>query len=255
MPKVARMMSFRPTISALAQTLAVACAASLACSSLAEARTHHGGRALGEPVVVELFTAQGCSTCPKANGVIGDLMARKGVLPLTFSVDYWDYLGWEDTLAKSEFSARQRAYAQRMKVREIYTPEIVVGGAAESPALDQKKIGGLIAAAQDRHRRGPHIRFYRRGARVSVSGSAAEGQGEVWLIRYDPAPQTVKVKAGENRGQSVTVRNAVRELKRLGPWRGAAKTYVAPPAEDPGLKTVVIVQAPKGGRILASAKG
>ena len=230
-----------------------ACAVLLALTSGAEARARRHAHGAGEPVVVELYTAQGCSNCTKANGVIGDLGAKKGVIPLTFSVDLWDYLGWSDTLAQPEFTARQRAYAQRLKVREIYTPEIVVQGEGEGLATDHARIDALIAKAQGERRGGPHIRFLRHDARVRISGPGPAG--EVWLIRYDPAPQTVKVKSGETKGQTVTARNAVRDLKKLGAWRGALKTYALPKPDDAGLKTVVLVQAPKGGRILAAARG
>jgi hypothetical protein len=253
MPKVRRMTtSFRLRFCA---SVIACCAVLIALPGAGEARARHHGHVAHEPVVVELYTAQGCATCPKANGVIGDLASKKGVLPLTFSVDYWDYLGWSDTLAKPEFTARQRAYAGRLKVREIYTPEIVVDGAAEGAALEQKKIGNLIDQAETHPLHGPHLRFSRHGTRVSVSGRDSGGRSDVWLIRYAPDPQTVKIKAGENKGQTVTVRNAVRELKRLGIWRGAAKTYSIEPADDKSLKTVVLVQAPHGGRILAAARG
>jgi hypothetical protein len=229
------------------------CAAILALGGAgAEARARHPA---GGPVVVELFTAQGCATCPQANGLIGDLAAKKGVLPLTFSVDYWDYLGWTDTLAMPEFTARQRAYVQKLKVREIYTPEIVVEGAAEGSALERKTVDGLIDDAADKRRHGPRVRLHRHGTRAVVSGPVSDPRADVWLIRYDPQPQSVKIKAGENKGQTVTVRNAVRELKRLGPWNGSTKTYAIAPAKDKELKTLVIVQGAKGGRILGSARG
>ncbi len=250
MPKVAGMTSFRPSVRAAA----VACALLLALeTSGAQARAHRHGHGAVEPVVVELYTAQGCSNCTKANGVIGDLNAKKGVIPLTFSVDLWDYLGWSDTLAQPEFTARQRAYAGRLKVREIYTPEIVVQGEAEGLATDHAKIDGLITKAQSARRHGPFIRFLRHDAHVRVSGPGQAG--DVWLIRYNPAPQSVRVKSGEAKGQTVTVKNAVRELKKLGVWRGALKIYPLSKADDSSLKTVVIVQAPKGGRILAAARG
>lgn len=251
MPKVARMTtSFRLSIRAPA----AACTLLLALSAgSAEARVRHHAHGAGEPVVVELYTAQGCSNCTKANGVIDELGSKKGVIPLTFSVDLWDYLGWSDTLAQPEFTARQRAYAQRLRVREIYTPEIVVQGEAEGLATDHAKIDDLIAKAEAVRRHGPHIRFLRHDVRVRISGPGAAG--DVWLIRYDPAPQTVKVKSGEAKGQTVTVKNAVRDLKKLGAWRGALKTYALPKPDAAGLKTVVLVQAPKGGRILAAARG
>jgi hypothetical protein len=251
MPKVARMMT---SVRLLTRVCASACAMGLVLTDGgAQARAHRHAHGAGQPVVVELYTAQGCSNCVKANGVIGDLGADKSVIPLTFSVDLWDYLGWADTLAQPEFTARQRAYAQRLKVREIYTPEIVVQGEAEGLATDRAKTDALIAKAESAPRHGPHIRFLRHDARVRISGPG-EG-GDVWLIRYDPAPQTVKVKSGETKGQTVTVRNGVRSLKKLGVWRGSLKTYVLPKADDANLKTVILVQTPRGGRILAAARG
>ena len=231
---------------------AAAVLVAITVSGGAQAHTRHRVRN-AEPVVVELYTAQGCATCVKANGVIGDLGGKKGVIPLTFSVDIWDYLGWPDTLSKPEFTTRQRAYAARLKVREIYTPEIVVQGEAEGLATDSDKIADLIAKAEAQPRHGPHIRFLRHDSRVRIAGPGE--RGDVWLVRYDPDPQSVKVKAGDNKGQTVTVRNAVRELIKLGAWRGALQTYVLPKPTEAGLKTVVLVQAPRGGRIFAAARG
>jgi hypothetical protein len=205
-------------------------------------------------VVVELYTAQGCSTCPKANSVVADLEAKKGVLPLTFSVDYWDYLGWADTLAKPEFAERQRRLAERLKVREIYTPEIIVQGEAEAPALDQSKIDALIEAARRGARKGPRVKVLRHGGRVRVGAAAGAGRADVWLVRYDPAPVSVKIKAGENKGRTVTIHNAVTSVVRLGGWLGQAKTYKVPTSDDEGLRSVILVEGVKGGPILASAR-
>src|SRR5579875_1456339 len=137
------MAKVRRMTTGLRKSLAFAAALVLGCAAVsgAEARVRHRPhKAAAEPVVVELYTAQGCSGCNKANGVIGDLAGRKDLIPLAFSVDYCDYLGWEDSWAKSVFADRQRAYVARLKVREIYTPEIVVQGAAEAPAWDRGKV-------------------------------------------------------------------------------------------------------------------
>src|SRR5579863_8116784 len=92
------------------------------------------GAALARPpVLVELFTAQGCSSCGKANTHVGELAEQKGVLPLTFAVDYWDYLGWKDTFAKPEFTERQKAYDKRLGIADVYTPQVVVDGRLQSP--------------------------------------------------------------------------------------------------------------------------
>jgi hypothetical protein len=202
------------------------------------------------PVLVELFTAQGCSACPDANRFADELAERKGLAVVTFPVDYWDYLGWSDTFAQPEFTARQRAYQMRWKLKEIYTPEIVVGGAKESPGSDREKVEALIK--DEKVGPGPKVQFLRKGTRVAVgNGSAASGTFDVWLMRYDPRKREVKVERGENRGKTVIHRNVVRELVRLGGWSGRARTYTVPDTKVDGLKTLIVVQGVRGGRVLA----
>jgi len=215
------------------------------------------GPALAEkpPVVVELFTAQGCASCPQANKLLGDFADRKGVIALTFPVNYWDYMGWPDTFAHEEFSDRQRAYVARLRLREIYIPEVVVGGQREAPGLERDKINGLIAQVSGERSRGPKLRFLGHGAHILVErGQAPRGGAEVWLVRYDPRARDVRVRAGENRGKTVTQRNVVHELVKLGSWTGRPKSFVIPAPQDDSLKTVVLVQDPRGGRILAAAQ-
>ena len=206
------------------------------------------------PVVVELFTAQGCASCPQANSMLGDIAQTKGLIALTFSVDYWDYLGWRDTFAMPEFTARQRAYVARLKLKEVYTPEIVVGGRREAPGVDQDKIAALVEREAKSRGPAPVVAFSRKGDRVSVGeGDVPRGGGEVWLVRYDPMRREVKVRAGENAGKTVTQINVVRELVRLGPWAGKARSYPVPDASAPDLTAVAILQGKGGGPILAAA--
>jgi hypothetical protein len=202
------------------------------------------------PVVVELFTAQGCSSCVKSGDVLSGLGDKPGLVTLTFAVDYWDYLGWADTFAKPEFADRQRAYMKTLALREVYTPQAVVDGRAETAAVSVDKIQPLIQQAQRDRPNPPQIQFGK--ARVSV-GSAAriKGGGEVWLVRYDPKDQSVQVKSGDNRGQTLVEHNVVRELTRLGAWNGKPKLFHMPDPSADGLMTVVIVQGAHGGRILA----
>ena len=209
------------------------------------------GAAAKPPVLVELFTAQGCGACREANTHLGKLADRPGVLALTFSVDYWDYLGWADTFAKPEYAERQKAYVTRLKLREPYTPQVVVDGREEAQGLKTAEVDRLVRQAAAAPRDPPDIRFV--GARrVDVgSGRVAKGGAEVWLIRYDPREVDVAVKAGDNRGETVVQKNVVRQMQRLGLWRGKPIAFRLPAATEDGLKTVVVVQAPKGGRILA----
>jgi hypothetical protein len=203
------------------------------------------------PVVVELYTAQGCASCGEANAYVAKLAERKDVLALTFPVDYWDYLGWADTFAKPEFADRQKAYVARLSLREPYTPQVVVDGRAEAAGQKSERVERLLRDAERSPRDPPDIRFI-GPRRVDVgSGRAPKGGGEVWLIRYDPREQDVAVKSGDNRGQTIAHKNVVREVTRLGAWRGRPAAYRLPEASDDGLRSVVILQAGRGGRVLA----
>lgn len=202
------------------------------------------------PVVVELFTAQGCSSCGKANQLAADLAQQDGVLALTYSVDYWDYLGWKDTFAKPAFAERQRAYVKKFALRDVPTPQMVVAGRVQASGAKAEAVEDLVKTAAKAPTNPPDMEFVGK-TRVAVgSGPAPRGGGEVWLVRFDPREQEIAVKRGDNRGQTIVHRNVVRELVRLGPWAGRPKLYRLPPATDDDLETVVIVQVAKGGRIL-----
>jgi len=208
------------------------------------------GAAAKPPVLVELFTAQGCGTCRDANSYLARLADRPGVLALTFSVDYWDYLGWTDTFARPEYAERQKAYVNRLKLREPYTPQVVVDGRQEAQGLKTADVDRLVREAAVAPHNPPDIRFV-GGRRVDVgSGRAPKGGAEVWLIRYDPRAVDVAVRAGDNRGETVTQKNVVRQMQRLGLWRGRPIAFRLPAAAEDGLKTAVVVQWPKGGRVL-----
>jgi len=207
------------------------------------------------PIVVELFTAQGCASCRQANRLIAKIADRPGVIALTWSVDYWDYLGWKDTFAQSAFTGRQKTYARRVGPRDVYTPQVVVNGAAEASGDDASDVEALIRKAEHSRRRPPRIRLL-AGGRVSVgNGPAGRATADVWLVRYDPREQSVTVTAGDNRGATVVDRNVVRQFVRLGRWQGHATSYRAPAADEKGLESAVLVQDARGGPILAAADG
>jgi hypothetical protein len=233
-------------LSAVAVSLGVA-----ASTTPAEAARRAHART---PVLVELFTAQGCASCPEADAKLGQLSDRKGVLALTFPVDYWDYLGWRDTLAKPEFTERQRAYVARLKVREIYTPEIVVDGRDEAPGLDQDRIDALIKGAPDSRQDDPSVKLLHGATRVQVRPTRSGRSADVWLVRYDPQQQDVRVKSGDNKGKTVSQRNVVRELVKLGRVSNRAHTFTLPKPGASGLKTVVLMQGVRGGPVLGLAE-
>lgn len=203
------------------------------------------------PVVVELFTAQGCASCAPANSLINQLADRPGVVALTYGVDYWDYLGWSDTFAKPEFAQRQRDYIHLMGLRDVFTPQVVVNGRAQAAGVRPAVVERLVADAGREDINSPQIRV-RPDGRVAVgSGPRPRGGGEVWLVRFDPRQQSVEVRQGDNRGQTVVQRNVVRQIQRLGAWSGRPVLLrAAPAAPDEGLRTLVLVQAMRDGRLV-----
>ncbi len=205
-------------------------------------------------VVVELYTAQGCASCGDANAHVAKLGDKPGVLALTFPVDYWDYLGWADTFAKPEFADRQKAYVAKLSLREPYTPQVVVDGATQAPGAKTERVDQLVAAAEKSRRDPPDVRFSGPNRVYVGSARAPKGGGEVWLVRYDPRQQDVAVKSGDNKGQTIPQKNVVRELVRLGAWRGKPVAFRLPAASEDGLKTVVLIQAGHGGRVLGAAQ-
>jgi hypothetical protein len=228
-------------------------ALALATTADAKGRRHRAAAAPKTPVVVELYTAQGCGNCGEASAYVAKLADRTGVLALTFSVDYWDYLGWADTFAKPEFAERQKAYDSKLAVREPYTPQVVVDGAAQAAGGKPARVDKLVKDAGKDPRSAPDVHFVAQRVYVG-SARPPKGGGEVWLVRYDPKTQEVAVKTGDNKGQTIVEKNVVRELERLGAWRGKPVAFRLPAAADEGLKTAVIVQGAKGGRVVTAAE-
>ena len=205
------------------------------------------------PILVELFTSQGCATCNKANDLAGRMADRPGVTVITWSVDYWDYLGWKDTSAQPIFAERQRAYDQRLGLRDVYTPQVVVDGGAQGAGDKSDVVEALVRHARRRATAAPEIAMTVSGRIAVGSGRRPKGGADVWLVRYEPGEKVTEVKAGDNRGASVTQRNVVRQLVKLGAWVGRSTSYRAPAGED-GLQSLVIVQLANGGSVVAATK-
>jgi hypothetical protein len=213
-----------------------------------------GGAAARSPVVVELYTAQGCASCEKSNVFAASLAGRAGVTALTFNVDYWDYLGWKDTFAQPEFTERQRTYDKRFGLQDVYTPQFVIDGGAQASGDKQAEVETLVRAARRAAApRSPRI-TPRADGTIAVEGSRTRREADIWLVRYDPRTRNVQVKEGDNRGQTVSGRNVVRQLVDLGPWSGARHVFHLPAPPEEGLSTLVLVQSAKGGRILEAVR-
>jgi hypothetical protein len=226
--------------------IGLAAALALATPALAQAPVR-----MGPVQVVELYTSQGCSSCPPANAAVAQLSNRPEVLALSFGVTYWDDLGWKDTFAQKKFTDRQWDYAKGLRHDNVGTPQVVVNGRTDIVGQSVGEIDGALRRAA-LPAGGPQITFITGG--VTIAGLAPTRAAEVWLVRYDPNTVQVPVKRGENTGKTLPHKNVVRELTRLGDWNGGAKTYAAP-AGPAGLKTAILVQAGTGGPILAAAKG
>lgn len=174
-----------------------------------------------QPVVIELFTAQGCSSCPPADALLADMADRPDLLALAFHVDYWDYLGWQDGFASPAFTRRQQAYARAFHERGLYTPQIIVGGTDTLLIARPADVETLIAA----HRARPPalaVTVEREGDRHLLTLTPRRGTParlEVLFLRYLPR-RVVQMDAGENRGREVEYRNIVARVDKLADWDG-----------------------------------
>lgn len=214
------------------------------------------GGALAEPaqgpVVVELFTSQGCSSCPPANANLAAIADRPDVLALSFGVTYWDYIGWKDTFAKPEFTNRQYAYVQSLHRATAYTPQMVVMGEMDLIGNSADELDRFIGAAR-KHATHDAPKIELSGGKVLIGAASAPGDAaDVLLVRYDPDIVQVPVARGENTGRTLPHKHVVHELTRLGGWTGAPVSFDLPPASD-GLKTAILVQSAFTGPILAAA--
>ena len=203
------------------------------------------------PTVVELFQSQGCSSCPPANANVMALSGRPDILALSFQVTYWDQLGWKDTFASPQYTARQWDYARGLRHDNVFTPQVVVNGRADVVGVRPGEIEGAVARA-DRGSTGPRIDI--AGGRVTIAGPAPAKPAQVWLVRYDPNVVQVPIRRGENGGRTLPHKNVVRSLTRLGDWSGATNGYALPAPDTSGLKTAILVQAGPGGAIIAAAR-
>jgi hypothetical protein len=182
--------------------------------------------------VVELFTSQGCSSCPPADKIIGELAKDPSVIALSMPIDYWDYLGWKDTLADSRFSARQKAYSHVRGDRDVYTPQVVVNGSTHVIGSDRGKIEGAIDTTKkaDGVMSVP-VSMTLSGKQINVSIPASKGltakHGEVWICSVSKSVP-IKIGRGENRGKEITYYNVVRNLLKVGDWNGNAGSWTVP---------------------------
>jgi hypothetical protein len=205
-------------------------------------------------VVVELYTSQGCSSCPPADEFVAMLASDPRILPLALHVDYWDYIGWADRFAQAKFTDRQRAYAKAIGSRTIYTPQLIIGGADRIEGFAPERTAERLRAHLASGAR-VTLTSTREGDMLVIRAEADPPLDEpvrVQLIRYKPK-ETVKIERGENAGRTITYSNIVTSWDRLGEWDGREPLKITAPyvGDQPG---AVIVQAEGPAAILAAAR-
>ncbi|HUC12608.1 MAG TPA: DUF1223 domain-containing protein [Stellaceae bacterium] len=183
--------------------------------------------AAARPVVVELYTSEGCSSCPPADALLAELATRPGVLALSFDVDYWDRLGWKDPFSSAAATARQRDYARLLGVNTVYTPQIVVDGHWQVIGSDRDKVGQAIAAARSATVAAVPVSLALDHGRARVAIAAAGTTGSIVLIGFDRR-HVDAVRGGENTGRILTHVNVVRGIAEIGRFDGKATTIEAP---------------------------
>ena len=207
-----------------------------------------------EVVVIELYTSQGCSSCPPADEFVAMLASNPRVLPLALHVDYWDYIGWADKFAQAKFTDRQRAYAKAIGSRTIYTPQLIIGGQHRiegfSPAETAERLQQHLAAGQT-----VMLTVTRDGDQLVIRAEADPPLNEtvrVQLVRYTPE-ETVTIERGENAGKTITYHNIVTSWEGLGDWQASAPLELKAPfgGDEPG---AVILQSAGPAEILAAAR-
>jgi hypothetical protein len=206
--------------------------------------------AADRPVVVELFTSQGCSSCPPANAYLNDLVRdRSDVLALAFHVTYWDRLGWKDPFSLEAATERQDRYGHRFGDGS-YTPEIVVDGASSHVGSRRDEVGSVIDSAKRQSRTATNISLTKDGGQLTIEVGAGGGNGKVLLVGFDHNHETA-IRRGENGGRTLRESNVVRSVREVGDWQGKA-LHISEKFPD-GEDAAVIVQA-TDGRIIGAAR-
>ena len=208
--------------------------------------------------VVELFTSQGCSRCPPADAFLGELARRKDVIALSFHVDYWNYIGWADPFSDRRWTERQRSYEKTLDRRYVYTPQMVVDGAAESVGSKRRRVQALIADAAGRQDLGVDVDHLDAGKiriRIPARRSHSGRPATIWLAFYDARHETA-IAAGENSGVTIANTNVVRSMRDIGRWNGLEVDMTLPLAAlggDGRDGCAVLVQQDGTGLILGAA--
>ncbi len=241
----------KASLAAISMAFAVACSLAFAIAAPSAAS------AQSQPVVVELYTSQGCSSCPPADAILAELAKRDDVIALALHVDYWDYLGWKDQFGSPDHAQRQRAYARRAGKGMVYTPQMIVGGRDHLVGAKPMKLAELISA---HYRAKPAVtmRLTRDGDVLAViaerNGSAALPEKMmVHLVRFDPLRE-VEIRRGENAGRKISYANIVTSWDPVAKWDGKEALKLSIDLRGDTSPVAVLVQTSGHGPILAAAQ-
>lgn len=204
------------------------------------------------PLVLELFTSEGCSSCPPAEAYVGELASRSDVLPLAFHVDYWDDLGWRDRFELSQATTRQREYSRTLRLRNVYTPQFILDGRVDLVGSNRSAVGKALEEPRD----GAPVTLTVNDGEIHVKLESSElaQRCEVILVSYLRKAVT-SIGRGENAGRSLEEYNIVRSMRSLGRWDGSAHDFSAPLTALPldATDVAVLVQVTGQGAILGAA--
>jgi hypothetical protein len=230
-------------------TVALALAAMAQTSGGASARAAEAA----PPVVVELFTSQGCSSCPPADAFLGELAQRQDVIALAFHIDYWDYIGWKDPFASPDFTKRQRGYAGALGLRSVYTPQMVIDGRVDAVGSHRNRVEELIRKSSFVPKLAVTLEPAAGKARLNLPEARLERPATIWLAIYDREERT-KVKRGENAGRELSEYNIVRALRKIGSWDGSAQAIEVDLSEAiaDGMSGAILIQSADQGPVIGA---
>ena len=213
--------------------------------------------AANTPVLVELFTSQGCSSCPPADELAGELTSDPNTYVVSLNVVYWDYLGWRDTLAKPEYTQRQYAYASARGDGRVYTPQMVINGLDHAVGSNHNAVAGKIAEARQKPLQVPlKLSMTAKEIKVDIPATKLDEEATLWLMAIEPRVEQ-KIIHGENTGKAITYHNVVRNLVPAAMWKGEAYkgSWMRDTVMTKSSKTcIAVLQVGQAGGVLGLAK-
>ena len=232
--------------------------AALAIMAGAVTAPHAGKAATAEaPVLVELFTSQGCASCPPADAFAGELARNPLNFVVSLNVDYWDYLGWHDTLARPEFSKRQFDYGKSRGDMQVYTPQMVMNGHYHAVGSDPTEVRKFISECREEGLKAEiDLTVSSKEVKVSIAAQPFQGEATLWLMAFAPEVQAA-IERGENAGKTVTYHNVVRSMVPAALWKGEAysgswmRDAVIPPDCT---SCIAVLQKDKTGQVIGLAR-